>query len=124
MNELYWITRFDAIHILGYILTWIPIATCLITLIMSITTDDWTGKDVYNEKQKISLRKISKRSAIISIIGILMLVFVPTTKQALVIYGVGGTIDYVKSDSTAKQLPKKAVLALDKYLNEITNDKK
>ena len=123
MNELYWITRFDAIHILGYILTWIPIATCVITFVMSATKDDWTGEDVYNEKQKTSLRKISKRSAIISIIGILALIFVPTTKQALVIYGVGGTIDYIKSDSTAKQLPKKAILALDKYLNEITDDK-
>ena len=34
--------------------------------------------------------------------------------DALLIYGVGGTIDYVKSNKTAKQLPDKCIKALDK----------
>lgn len=58
----------------------------------------------------------------ISIAGV-MLVFIPTTKEMLLIYGVGGTIDYIKSNDTAKELPDKAVKALDKYLDEISKDK-
>ena len=45
------------------------------------------------------------------------------TKEMLLIYGVGGTIDYIKSNDTAKELPDKAVKALDKYLDEISKDK-
>jgi hypothetical protein len=48
---------------------------------------------------------------------------VPTTNQALIIYGVGGTIDYVKNSDKAKQLPEKAIMALDKYLESINEDK-
>lgn len=58
-------------------------------------------------------------------VGFLLLIaqaFVPTTKQALIIYGVGGTIDYVKSCNKAKQLPDKAIIALDKYLESINEE--
>lgn len=43
--------------------------------------------------------------------------FIPTTKEAYLIYGVGGTIDYLRSDQTAKQIPHK--VAVDKYLEEL-----
>lgn len=49
---------------------------------------------------------------------ILSLIFVPTTKEALVIYGVGGTIDYIQENPTAKQLPDKVVLVLDQFINK------
>jgi hypothetical protein len=44
----------------------------------------------------------------------------------LLIYGVGGTVDYIKSNDTAKQLPDKVVNALDKYLDSFNEkeDKK
>lgn len=51
-----------------------------------------------------------------------MNIFIPTTNEALLIYGVGGTIDYIKSNSTAKQLPDKCVKALDKYLDNLTKE--
>lgn len=31
----------------------------------------------------------------------------------------GGTIDYLRSDQTAKQIPHKVVVAVDKYLEEL-----
>lgn len=40
------------------------------------------------------------------------------------IYGVGGTIDYLKDNETAKQLPDKVVIALDKYIDSLNEDKK
>ena len=69
---------------------------------------------------------IRKRAIIFGSVGIFLLIaqaFVPTTKQALIIYGVGGTIDYIKSNDTAKQLPDKAIIALDKYLESINEEK-
>jgi hypothetical protein len=65
-----------------------------------------------------------KRFAIFALVGILGVVFVPTTKEALVIYGVGGTIDYVKQDTVAQKLPHKAIIAIDKYLESINNNDK
>ena len=38
------------------------------------------------------------------------------------VYGVGGTIDYIKSNDTAKQIPDKCVKALDKYLDNLTKE--
>ena len=39
------------------------------------------------------------------------------------IYGIGGTIDYIKSNETAKQLPDKCIKALDKLVDNL-NEKK
>jgi hypothetical protein len=70
------------------------------------------------------IKKILKISTPILAICILIKIFVPTTKEALLIYGVGGTIDYVKSNPTAMKLPDKCVNALDKWVDSWTLDEK
>lgn len=40
------------------------------------------------------------------------------------IWGVGETIDYVKSNETAKQLPDKCIEALDKWVEGLNEDNK
>ena len=45
-----------------------------------------------------------------------------TRNEALMVYGIGGTIDYIKSNDTSKQLPDKCVKALDKYLDNLTKE--
>lgn len=114
MNELYWITRFDSIY--GFLIFLIIIFTIISGAAMLASVDEYD--DVKTKCKRISIKCIT-----VAIITSFIAVFIPSTKEALIIYGIGGTIDYVKSDSTAKQLPKKAILALDKYLNEITDDK-
>ena len=52
------------------------------------------------------------------------MVFTPTTKQALLIYGVGGTIDYIQANPTAKQLPDKCINALDKWVDTWNTEEK
>lgn len=56
------------------------------------------------------------------IIGVstMVCVFVPTKTQFYEICGIGGTIDYIKNNDTAKQLPDKAIKALDAWLDEYT----
>ena len=49
----------------------------------------------------------------------------PSQKNLLIIYGVGGTIDYLKENKDANKIPDKCVKALDKYLDDaLKEDKK
>ena len=68
-----------------------------------------------------------KRFVVCGVIAAMANIFIPTTKELLYIYGVGGTIDYIKTNDTAKQLPGKCIKALDrfadKYIDEPEKDK-
>lgn len=86
------------------------LAMLLLLLILVTTTLD--GYD----KPPICL-KLLKLSAVSTLIGFLMCVFIPSTKSLLIIYGVGGTIDYVKENKVANKIPDKCIKALDKYLD-------
>lgn len=116
MNEIYWMTRLDSLKTLqGFI-----IAFAVIALIIGICAMVY-NIDRHYDDEKIMF-KIGKKTAIISVIIAFVFsictCFIPNTKEAYMIYGVGGTIDYVKSNETAKQLPDKCLQALDKYLTD------
>ena len=122
MEEIYWITRLDGIETLSEVL----IGLAIFMAIMYFTGygvcacnkryhSDSDPDNDYLVGQEI--KKISKPFLIVGIIGLLINLFVPTTKEALAIYGVGGTIDYIKSNDKAKQIPDKAVEALIKWLD-------
>ena len=119
MNEIYWITRFNPINICALIFLIISAIVSVIGLIGLFSCME--------EKDTESLhivKKILKISVPTLIICLIIKIFVPTTKEALLIYGVGGTIDYVKSNPTAKQLPDKCVNALDKWVDSWSVEEK
>ena len=129
MNEIYWITRLDAICC---ILICISISSSFVLLVsfslaLSSMEDAETYKeyngcwDEYMREYKKWMRN-AKICAVIFFVSVFINIFIPTTNQALLIYGVGGTIDYIKSNGTAKQLPDKCVKALDKYLDNLTKE--
>jgi Na+-driven multidrug efflux pump len=124
MNEIYWITRFDSIHCLGIAMFWISLIIFVVFWLISITTDDITGENYFNGKQRRKLRRVANCSVITLIIGLTMWIFVPTQKEALLIYGVGGTIDYIKQNPTAKQLPDKCIKALDSWMDSWNEEEK
>lgn len=116
MSEIYWVTRMDGINTFLTLFI-IPGGILFLSFfILSLIVDN------SEKRERIGRALISVGSAV-SIAGV-MLVFIPTTKEMLLIYGVGGTIDYIKSNDTAKELSDKAVKALDKYLDEISKDEK
>lgn len=123
MTELYWITRFGSLHNIGVAMFWTFLILAIILWLISIGTDDWTGEDCCTENQKRILRKNSSYSFIASIIGILMWTFIPTENEAFFIYGVGGTIDYIKQNPTAQKLPDKCINALDKWVDSWNEEK-
>lgn len=117
MNDIYWITRFDALN------TIFTIALVISTLILGVAIIGWlTNYDEecdFEMKVRKACEKAIRIAIIPFIIGLFGLTFIPTTKEALLIYGVGGTIDYLKSNPTAKQLPDKCINALDKWTDDL-----
>lgn len=116
MNEIYWITRLDGIQAFFAICTILVIAAIVILFINILASDD--------EDQRAESQKWLNKLFCSLPFFILTLIFIPSTKDALLIYGLGGTIDYVKGNDTARKLPEKAVMALDKYLDELNKDEK
>lgn len=129
MNEIYWITRLDLIcGVLSLIAVFSSISTVVLFFIGFIKRSD---ANIYDEdsktwKQHIETSKMclyfAKRCLISFFVSVFINFFIPTTNEALLIYGVGGTIDYIKSNDTAKQLPDKCVKALDKYFDNLTKE--
>ena len=129
MNEIYWITRLDLIcGVLSLIAVFSVLATVVLFFIgiikrsdAYIHNEDSKTCEQNNETSKMCLY-FAKRCAIIFFVSVFINFFIPTTNEALLIYGVGGTIDYIKSNDTAKQLPDKCVKTLDKYLDNLTKE--
>lgn len=116
MEEIYWITRLDGV------LETIYVALALFGIIFVLC-----GLGVFVEKiEEVDFRLPLKKGFKISIIALICLliirIFVPTNKELMAIYGIGGTIDYIKSDSVATHLPSKAIKAIDLWLDEKTNE--
>ena len=131
MNEIYWITRLDAIC--NFLIT-IAVVSFVISVVIGafsmynrFAADDYEeGGKYYNchmQRFKIFLNYF-KRSIIVTFVLTVINIFIPTKNEALLIYGVGGTIDYIKSNDTAKQLPDKCIKALDKWVENLNEEKK
>lgn len=119
ISHMYWITRLSLIH-----------DAFLFVFIIATTVAFLTGVIVFlsigDDKDDCAWFKRVKKCFITAIVAVVLngvgLVFVPKTNEALLIYGVGTTIDYVDNNETIKQLPDKAVQALDKYLDLLNKD--
>lgn len=118
MNTLYWLHVIGGIHVFFMVLTIIFSITAFILLIGWIHCK--CDEDVSMDTDKV-FKNLKKYSIIALLFGILTC-FTPSTRELYLIYGVGGTIDYLKENPTAQELPDKCVQVLDKYLNEQLED--
>lgn len=120
MNEIYWLTRLDDVKMLiGFI-----IAFAVTAIVIGVGTIGFNFDRYYDdEKLKYDMgKKITIISSIILFVFSIGTCFIPNTNEAYMIYGLGGTIDYIKSNEAAKQLPDKCIIALDKYLENVANE--
>ena len=130
MNEIYWITRLDAIcnflSAVAVVCFMISVVTGIFAMCNKLEADDYEegGKyyNCYMQKFKMFLSYF-KRFIFVTIIACLINLFIPTTNEALMVYGIGGTIDYIESNETAKQLPDKCIKALDKWVDNLNEEK-
>ena len=118
MWELYLISRIGVLHGILIAATIISVLVSIICFCVSQTTDDWDGEKILKEKSEAKLKHTSKNFAIVALFSLLGVIITPTQEQAYLIYGVGGTIDYLKSNDKAKQIPDKVIYALDKWLDK------
>lgn len=118
METMYWIDVIGNISTVVSILAVLSVITAVICLIIiPLAIDEKNEDDVAFGK------KWFKRFGVVFITCLIAAVFIPSTKSMYMIYGVGGTIDYIQDNETAKQLPDKVVIALDKYIDSINEDK-
>lgn len=116
MEEIYCITRLDGV------LETINVALFVFGITFVFCGFGMFIKKMDEEKCPIPLKKGFKISIIALISLAVIRIFIPTNKELLAIYGIGGTIDYIKSDSVATNLPSKAIKAIDLWLDEKTNE--
>lgn len=118
MNEIYWITRLESIN---NVLMACVIISVIITGVSALI---WilTVNSSYEEDANKTPLSILKKFSPVLVIFTILYVFTPTAKDAMMIWGIGGTIDYIKSNNTAKQLPDKYIQALDKFVDEYMLD--
>ena len=118
MNDIYWITRFDALNTI-FIIT-LVISTLILVVAIIGWLINYDEEYDFERKARKACEKAIRIAIIPFIIGLFGATFTPTTKEALLIYGIGGTIDYLKSNPTAKQLPDKCIKALDVWVDSWT----
>ena len=118
MNEIYWITRLDMIN--GWLLAFGLISGIIMgaTAIMYIVF-----KSDNDENSMGIIRSILKPSTRVFFICLPLSILTPTKDEAMLIWGVGSTIDYIQDNETAKQLPDKVVNALDAWVESLSDDK-
>lgn len=114
MNELYWITRFDSLYVIFCIVFTLSLTAFIIAIVTALMDC---------EIQNLIKNKYFKLLIATIVISMLGLIFTPTRKEAMLIWGVGGTIDYIKQNETAKELPDKVIKIVDMYLEEQLKDK-
>lgn len=119
MEEIYWITRMDNIHsalVIFLCISATSIITSIIGYFITKSLDEYKG-------EWVNFGKFLKYAVPSSLILTLLLVFTPTTKEVLMIYGVGGTLDYVQSNEKIQQLPDKVVDVIDLFIEDyLPND--
>lgn len=116
MAEIYWITRLDYVQASLFAFL---ILTGFVIVIVTVTLFD----DVFDDDETRA-KRVLKWTVPSFAIALSVLCFIPSTKEAMLIYGVGGTIDYIKSNDKAKQLPDKCIDALTRYLDSIEKENK
>ena len=111
MIEIYWIEMLDGIN---FLLVSTGIIILIVAAIMIATS--FGGED-YDKKYEddLPLRKKGIKILFLSLVIFIICALTPNTKQAYRIYGISATINYLKNNGEAKQLPDKAVKVLNKW---------
>ena len=118
MSELYWITRCDPIGTAALVFLIISTIFLGVLILGYVACSEDANKNGIN-----MIKKLFKIVIPVFTISLLIEIFIPTTKEALTIYGVGGTVDYLKANPTAKKLPDKCINALDKWVDSFSAEK-
>lgn len=117
MSEIYWITRLDVLRDLltgmAVILGIIVFCTGLIAVI------DRKDEIIMSAAKR---RKVLLRSSVAFVVFTLGAMFTPSTKEMMLIWGLGNTVDYIQENETVKDLPDKCVKALEAWVDSLSEE--
>lgn len=118
MKTIYWIQRLDTISTISTAIL-IIVALAFVCLFIGALVYKCDGLDYESEKNAYNmLKKLTKLSGAIILFLIIPVTFIPTKKEMYEIYGVGGTLDYIRKNETLQGIPDKTIKMLDKWLDE------
>ena len=115
MEEIYWITRLGIIHDIVEVLMVLFLVFCLFSGFVLLLIG-------FDNSELVGVRRVFKVTIVPAILLVISYIVIPSKQDALAIYGIGGTIDYIKSNSEIKQLPNKIIKALEVW-SQNYNDK-
>lgn len=118
MSELYWIIALGKIECLAEVFAFIGGSASFVATLVSIIA---ICED-FEDETKTIIRKGRNIAYIIFAISLMFVTFIPNTTQLYMIYGVGGTMDYLKSNPTARKLPDKCIRAFDKWVDKLAEE--
>ena len=117
MSEIYWLSRLDGVlAIFGIICTISVVSAVFMSLVVMI---DREGETFMPQKKS---KKLLRCCIITALITGIACVFVPSSKQAYMIFGIGRVVDYIQESEMASQLPDKCVEALEVWLESLTEE--
>lgn len=119
MSILYWINVLDNINFLFILIFIASLLFSVTCFIANLTCTASEISETLNYKRFINAKNWAYTLLIIST---LVVIFVPTENQLYKIYGVGGTIDYLKENPVAKELPDKCIKALDTWVDNLNKE--
>lgn len=119
MSDLYWIS---VLGNLGELLIVFFAISAISLLLFGIGCIIDSDSNIEDDDSYAKCIKGCKISCIAVLVTSLFMLFTPSREELYLIYGVGGTMDYLKSNPTAKQLPDKCIKAIDKWVDNLNED--
>ena len=126
MSEIYWITRLDLIS--GWLVAAAAISgvVLVVSFIVMLICDNVANAGEYESDREEAKKFLTawkpyrNTSLALFLFFLPIAILTPNTKDAMLIFGVGTTIDYVKQNNTFQQIPDKCINALDSWVDSLT----
>lgn len=119
MSTLYWINVLDNIN---FLFVFIFTASLLFSVAIFIINLTCMPDKISKTLDYKRFTKTKNWAYTLLIISTLVITFVPSKRELYIIYGIGGTIDYLKENPTAKELPDKCIKALDTWVDNLNKE--
>ena len=95
MNEIYWITRLDTIQGFCIAILVIGVACIFISILRTVTsTEDITEPSVTSKFKWVGVA--------LTVIFLPLVMLIPSSRDAMLIFGIGPTIDYIQNNRNNK----------------------
>ena len=119
MSTLYWINVLDNINFLFVFIFMVSLTLSVASVLVNLV---WTTDEISETLDYKRSTKTKNWAYTLLIISTLVITFVPSKRELYIIYGIGGTIDYLKENPTAKELPDKCIKALDTWVDNLNKE--